>query len=101
VIWADRWGLATWAALSLLIVALVVWGVIDFYLLGILAELPHWKRLFTDADVGLAQPALSDWIYRSIRIVVNAGLLAALPLWILLRIVDFACGGPSKRHSSK
>jgi Sec-independent protein secretion pathway component TatC len=89
--------------LALLVIVLVVWGRLDFYYLNILAELPGRKTSFSDTEVGLIQPAPSEWALVTVWVIGKAGLLIALPIWIALRLLDFILGGlarPAKKISN-
>jgi hypothetical protein len=97
MIWADRVAIGLWAILAILTIVFAIWGLLDFYHLSILAELPNRKMVFSDVEVGMGRPTLVEYITVIVRIVLNAGILIALPAWITFRIVDWVFRGPARR----
>jgi hypothetical protein len=56
--------------------------------------------ILTDEQVGIVPIRKANIGDLLSLIILKAGLLCALPIWFVLRVVDFVIGGPTRRRQS-
>lgn len=55
----------------------------------------------SDEQVGIAPARKADLGDLASLIILKAGVYCALPIWLVLRVIDFVIGGPMRRQASR
>ena len=112
MVWVDRAGLGLWA-IGLVVVAVLLFSgflgpltqqpsnVFDKFDKSSSFFLPSEKDPFSDLDKTVASDHPKGALLVAGEVAVKMTAFVVLPLWPILRIIDFIFGGPARRRSRR